>query len=531
MKRKDAEEELMLSLQEAASQVHGHDVMSLAEVAKHLKPSFLALPQEAGKITSSAMRYLLHSHFMKVHGWLVRGLEPVHHSKVANGSAFHDAAIRVQDKIPFFLETIFESEDGKKSFELSEVVMAVALLDNIFLEEGITALEAAYHVNGFSPANPLTSTELDEVFRSYLIIFAVGDRKNMWNATRHFKHQAKIKKVWPGWHDREAMVKDLQRSLSYGNAGAENPFTAKYFSFEEAIHVMAVVSKNFGDLHEAECQDLKEGLSELDTSGTGRVPLNQFWAKKRIGYWHLHESTEYLRRLGALDESSARGPQVIIPNYVTAVSNCDASSDYFAICCRHECEDILDKLEGQIASPSATPAHILQIIAGISSPTVAAPRSISPSLAEALEDAGAVHGGMVQLHGRLFAQWLHYAFPHECPYPHLSHTHKAMTPGELQSQSGLKLEVTKAEMNATMQAEVDSELDDVLSMWTLDEEMKTGEKIHMDKSWGLISVVHILAGVAVLSSLVRSGVKVAQDWLNAGGPEKPFAMTVKSHLV
>merc|ERR550537_644654 len=29
---------------------------------------------------------------------------------------------------------------------------------------------------------------------------------------------------------------------------------------------------------------------------------------------------------------------------------------------------------------------------------------------------------MIPLHGRLFAQWLHYAFPHECPYPHMSGT-------------------------------------------------------------------------------------------------------------
>ncbi|OLP24478.1 hypothetical protein AK812_SmicGene48940, partial [Symbiodinium microadriaticum] len=24
------------------------------------------------------------------------------------------------------------------------------------------------------------------------------------------------------------------------------------------------------------------------------------------------------------------------------------------------------------------------------------------------------------LHGRLFAQWMHYAFPHECPYPQIA---------------------------------------------------------------------------------------------------------------
>ena len=26
--------------------------------------------------------------------------------------------------------------------------------------------------------------------------------------------------------------------------------------------------------------------------------------------------------------------------------------------------------------------------------------------------------GLVPIHGRLFAQWLHYVFPRECPFPH-----------------------------------------------------------------------------------------------------------------
>merc|ERR1719388_615944 len=26
--------------------------------------------------------------------------------------------------------------------------------------------------------------------------------------------------------------------------------------------------------------------------------------------------------------------------------------------------------------------------------------------------------GLVPIHGRLFAQWLHFVFPHDCPYPH-----------------------------------------------------------------------------------------------------------------
>jgi len=37
---------------------------------------------------------------------------------------------------------------------------------------------------------------------------------------------------------------------------------------------------------------------------------------------------------------------------------------------------------------------------------------------------------MVPLHGRLFAQWLHYVFPHECPFPHKNGAVSASTPME-----------------------------------------------------------------------------------------------------
>ena len=36
-----------------------------------------------------------------------------------------------------------------------------------------------------------------------------------------------------------------------------------------------------------------------------------------------------------------------------------------------------------------------------------------------MEQVASHHGGKVPLHGRLFAQWLHHAFPRECPYPHV----------------------------------------------------------------------------------------------------------------
>merc|ERR1719203_373755 len=47
-------------------------------------------------------------------------------------------------------------------------------------------------------------------------------------------------------------------------------------------------------------------------------------------------------------------------------------------------------------------------------------RTLPQWLLRRLDEVAAHHGGRVPLHGRLFAQWMHYAYPRECRYPHVS---------------------------------------------------------------------------------------------------------------
>merc|ERR1719343_1461059 len=55
----------------------------------------------------------------------------------------------------------------------------------------------------------------------------------------------------------------------------------------------------------------------------------------------------------------------------------------------------------------------------------------------------------VPLHGRLFAQWLHHAYPRECPFPHVSGAVAPMYPEEwAERMGGGLLEVTQEVMEA-----------------------------------------------------------------------------------
>merc|ERR1719487_3173194 len=62
-------------------------------------------------------------------------------------------------------------------------------------------------------------------------------------------------------------------------------------------------------------------------------------------------------------------------------------------------------------------------------PTPGREQALNGTLRIRLEEIAAQNeDGLVPIHGRLFAQWLHYAFPRDCPYPHVAGTTNPETP-------------------------------------------------------------------------------------------------------
>merc|ERR1719387_1072567 len=107
------------------------------------------------------------------------------------------------------------------------------------------------------------------------------------------------------------------------------------------------------------------------------------------------------------------------------------------------------------------------------------------NLRSKLEEIAAKGNGRVPLHGRLFSQWLHYAFPYECPYPLLrAEVAKAKalvaSKGGEEASDGAKAEKEKylreseedgADHGVTSQqdrldAEAEEE-EDLMSQWTM----------------------------------------------------------------
>merc|ERR1719146_91536 len=108
---------------------------------------------------------------------------------------------------------------------------------------------------------------------------------------------------------------------------------------------------------------MKNILSEFDIHNTGRVKLVDFYRASENGAWQFLEPSQFLRQNGALDESSSYlGPQVMIANYITGMSNCITSAPYYSICCLNDCDQIYQNLEVHMQASRASPSEIIKAV-------------------------------------------------------------------------------------------------------------------------------------------------------------------------
>ncbi|CAE7400644.1 tmem145, partial [Symbiodinium pilosum] len=316
-------------------------------------------------------------------------------------SEVHEVSI-LQDKAPALVESLLEARLSNHGLALTDVVAMIGALERLIFDESLALLQASYTFNGFSTSDAIAQRSAHDVLTSYLLLFQLGSKANLTDSRLHHALKA----------NRDRM----------------NPFVPVEYTFEDMFEIVEELTHGYGKWQNTECMQMKGDLIELDTNGDGRIPLNYFYGQQdNTKYQFSDESVHYLQQIGALDESGWE-KQVRIANYLQGPSNCIASSSYYSICCLSECEVLLNELEAKVQAPAADPTHLLDLVGHLSSATVDAPRVFPESLAPRLQDIADHNEGQVPLHGRLFAEWMHYAFPHECPYPKVVQEAKTLTP-------------------------------------------------------------------------------------------------------
>lgn len=483
-----------------------------------LWPMWSTLPKnDHARVDWRSLRYAAHRFFMQRSSLVIRGFEP---ARVVNESHVGHAQILSQE-IPALDRLIFGGEQTSLGFSLEDAVDLVATLEQLMFESETYLLETAYEAVHTSPKRDLVSDELHQVMEAYMVHWMMGNDQD--GIKMLLSNRTVLETVFPMWGDLKGFVDgkirtlDFARQRSPGSHLGRNVF-GQLYSFDDAHELVGGITTSFASYWESECATLKTQLVAMDKTGSGRVRLSDFYGNGLDKDWRFGESEAYLRDLGVLDETSSwRGKQVLIANYMQAASNCIVSTPHYTVCCVNECEGLLSEIESEIRSPTASPIRLAFVVGNMTSPSAGdddLPK-LHHLLMQPLQQIAELHGGEVPLHGRLFAQWLHYVFPHECAFPHKAGSVSTRSMAEY----GDSFIASQQEMlthaffsNASGATDMAASADDEqgMSQWSAEEELFADYSLLLQAPWEgrrylpvlSAALFFSLAGVIVISTVV-----------------------------
>jgi len=473
---------------------HSDDLLAIQQLQEELRPMYAALPKgQHGELEPPMVRYALHRYFAEKRGWHMKGL--------AAGSAMNSS-------LSVDVAEVFGQSLQSHGTSLHKLAIFASKFTHLVQVEAIGNLENIFAALHLSSTSPVSRKDAEAAFKWYLVMYLLGDSTEGIQKKDLVSSEKDIIDMYPAWRSVKMWLKDLSQTLEFQQAPVRNPFLSNSndVSFGRSASMVQELGHRFGSFQNAECRGLKGVLMDMEVAGTGRVPLSEFY---RVGLkedWQFNEDEDYLRSLGALDESDPKRPSVLITNYIHSQTNCLSTSGFYSVCCTNECEGLLGHLERQIAAPSASPARIAEIVSHLESDTVEAPRNLSSVQLARLSTIAELHGGQVMLHGRLFAQWIHHAYPRECPFPHLSGSTSALSQEEWHKTTGGEAPLaTKAAMQQRA-AELDSlsteQQVQAALPWTEIEELIVPTRGATESSSLFQGVRSVLVLVAVASSML-----------------------------
>jgi len=520
MNRKAFREEIMNAMGSMLGCGGQADPAQVKAITMAITPMWRTLPKTSERIDRRSLRYLVHRHFMQTSSLMIRGFEP---TRPTNESHWGAADILSQ-MVPAYVESVLESHHSTQhGFTLQDAVDMILMLEQLIFDSESSLLEGIYQDQRKPLERSLSFQGLKQVLETYKIKWMIDASPE--DIALLVANRTLAAEILPHYHElmkfAEGRIKtfdfDRQQRLAPVPGAAQrsrsgNPFSMKY-SFNDAHKIAGGITRTFQSYWQSECESMKSALVSMDSHATGRVPLAKFYNTAINSDWRFGESEEYLRELGALDETSSwRGPQVVIPNYLQATSNCIVSKSHYLVCCVNECESLMGEIERAIDAPTALPGTILSVVGSMTSQTSLdddEPAHLNAALKQQLAQVAKNHGGMVPLHGRLFAQWLHYVFPRECPFPNKIGAVSSATPAEYgDSHIATKEEMKKYASTATsldIPDSVGKEELQWMSQWSEDEELVMDYSSELGGPWrrrflvvfGLLFIAVALSGGAV----------------------------------
>jgi len=260
--------------------------------------------------------------------------------------------------------------------DMNEIAVLVASLEHLVHKESYDRLAASYRGRNFTMEDVLSPEEVSEVLDVYMSLYIVGPMiSNVTNIKAEIAMRVRenIADIYPSFPSTQQFVRDVEKAMMPNR---------DYFYLSEVMSVVDELQDRYGRWQNTECLSMKNHLVSIEdqsVGGAGRVRLADFYdAALSKDKWQYSESADYLRTIGALDDTDPEDLKVIIPNYINGPANCMAGTGYYSVCCIDECDGLLGHLEKAFGAPEASPEQILHVVQSLPSSTVAANRTLAP---------------------------------------------------------------------------------------------------------------------------------------------------------
>eukprot|EP00933_Yihiella_yeosuensis_P013494 TRINITY_DN1247_c1_g2_i3.p1 TRINITY_DN1247_c1_g2~~TRINITY_DN1247_c1_g2_i3.p1 ORF type:complete len:606 (-),score=120.28 TRINITY_DN1247_c1_g2_i3:188-2005(-) len=413
---------LMSEVKTAMSGKHtGFSATRLKHLEKELYAMFKTLPQvnnlPHGGLGISAARFLLHTYFVRTRRWYVRGLNPA-----GDGRREESPTEALRSRVAARLLEVVEKAVGSRGLNLHQLSIFIATMEHLIYGDELERLRAAWNVVGLKLHDLVNATQMAvvlEIFMAHVIYVSQEARSAYALTLDGAANEVKVlERTYDGWPviKQDVAKAALKRSKFL--------MKDKHLSFEDCAKSAFEVLENFNKLSADLCVSLKSRFAQVEGGKLGRIAISKLRSASSahlIGGF-FRESEDYLREIGALDESDPKNRYLILPNYMTGPSNCDGSTSFYDLCCPNTCQAHMARLEKLEITQGKEAANVFMELWDMTDEEkhklgYRAGIEVDEKVHEELDAIEAANSGQIPLHGRSFANLLHRIFPSDCPKP------------------------------------------------------------------------------------------------------------------